>query len=529
MTSAHRTIDVAIITILCSATALLVSCGEEPVTSDREASQSAPVVSGEPKSGGSLIIAVPSDADRLDPHIVTDAASMHMIENLHATLLRYGDDYGVLENDLAESVDISDDGLSVTIRLRDDAVFHSGRPVEAADVVYSINRIIDTGVRAQHFSAIDQIKTPDDHTIVLHLGHPSAPLRAYLAYPMNAIVDQQWIEAGETNSNQFANAGCGPFVLQQWRRDQSFTVVRFDEYHVPDRPYLDEIIYRPMPDETARSTAMRNGEIDIMLEVPAKDIPLLEQADDVVIESVPGTFWEYVGLNCQQPPFDDVRVRQAVAWAIDRQMINQLVKFGRATVMTSGPIPPHHWAGAEVDLYQQSDRERAGALLAEAGLSNGVDVVMKVGSDFEYQVQAAQVVKQQLAPIGIRVSLENLESSVFFDALSRGDFQMTLVGWLGEVDPDGFTWNIFHSEGKYNQQGYANNEVDRLLLAGRRTLERPARRDYYTEAQRLITADAPMAFLYVNEQVSAWGPQVQGFIVHPTATTLSLRDTWLTR
>ncbi len=483
-----------------------------------------------PRRGGTLTIAMLDDASRLDPHVVTDAAAMRMIENIYSTLLRYGRRYGDFEADLAESVNLSDDGLTCTIHLVDNARFHTGRPIEAADVVYSLRRIVEMGVRAGHFAAIERYEAPDARTVVLHLREPSAALLSYLAHPMNAIVDRHVIEANDGSLDR-ADGGSGPFKLIDWQRGRHLILDRFTHYHIADRPYLDRVVYRPMPDETGRTTALRTGEIDLIHEVAPKDVPILEQAPQVHVESAPGTFWEYVGLQCARPPFDDPRVRQAVAWAIDRDMINQLVKFGQATVLDGAHLPPNHWADPGLSAYPHPDTQRARELLAQAGVGPGdanARVELIVDSAVAYQVRAAEMIKQMLAEIGMNVTIQGLESSVFFDRLGRGDFQMTVVGWMGFVDPDEWTWNLFHSSGPYNQQRYANPRVDELLDTARRTIGRDARLPLYHEALRIITADAPMVFLYVNPRTSAWRDRVRGYHGHPTAATIALRDTWLT-
>jgi peptide/nickel transport system substrate-binding protein len=495
----------------------------------REESAPAVAYDGPPKPGGTLTIAIQADGQSLDPHTVTDAGSMRLIENLYSTLMRYKPEYGEIEPDLAERVEISDDGKIYTFALRDNARFHSGRAVTAEDVRYSLDRIREKQVRADPFAVIERIDTPDPRTVRLILREPSAPLLTHLAYPMNAIVDREAVEASN-GSLDSADAGSGPFKLVEWRKDNHLKLAKHDGYYVQDRPYLDAITIRPIPDETARSTALRMREVDLVLDLPAKDVPIIERIEHITIESVPGTFWEYIGLNTTRPPFDDTRVRQAVAHAIDRAALNKVIKFGRATVLDGGHIPPNHWAhAADLHPYPQRDLNRAKQLLQEAGHADGFQTTMKVGSSFQYQVDAAQMVKQQLADIGITLELQPLESSLFFDALGKGDFDTTLVGWVGFVDPDEWTYNLFHSTGKYNQQKFTSQDLDSLLERGRRAQDRDERTRIYADAQRLIATQAPVVNLYVNEQNTARLKDVRGFVVHPTATTLSLRDTWLAR
>ncbi|HMP73434.1 MAG TPA: ABC transporter substrate-binding protein [Kiritimatiellia bacterium] len=475
-----------------------------------------------------LIIALQSDGVSLDPHTVSDAGSMRLIENLYSTLLRYGEVYGEVEPDLATSWTISEDGLVYTFRLRTNAVFQiSGEVVTAEDVVYSLDRIRELGVRASHFEPVAKVTAPDSFTVVITLTEPFAALLSYLAHPMNAVVDRR---VAADQGLQSKGGGSGPFRLERWRKDDRFRMVRHEAYHLDGRPRLDAVTFRPISDDTARITAMRNGEIDVILDLAARDIDRLDGMPGVTVTSVPGTFWEYLGLNTTRPPFDDVRVRQAVAWAVDREVINQLVKFGQALPLKGGPIPPNHWAHLDEVVYPAQDLDRARALLAEAGVApEALKVDLLVGSDFAYQVQAAEVVKQQLRAAGLEVTVVSLESGMFFNRLGERDFDMALVGWLGFVDPDEWTYNLFRTGAPWNQQGFSHPDVDSALAEGRRLLDREQRKPVYDRVQRILTEQAPMVFLFINERAMAALDDVRGFEAHPTVTTLSLRDTWLER
>jgi peptide/nickel transport system substrate-binding protein len=469
-----------------------------------------------------VVIAVQADARTLDPHMATDAASMRFVENMYSGLLRYADAYGELEPDLATAWTVSDDGLVYAFTLRTNAFFHgSGRPVTAADVVYSLDRIRREGARASVFAPVRSITAPDEHAVTVTLHTPLAALPAHLAHPMSAIVDREVVEG--TGLERHAG-GCGPFRLVEWKRQQHLRLSANPAYALPGRPRVAALTYRPIPDETARTTALRNGEVDILLDVAGKDIERLREVPGIVVESQPGTFWEYLGLNCTRPPFDDVRVRQAVAWAVDRALLNQLVKFGRATVLDGGPIPPNHWAYAGLSVYPRPDPDQARTLLAAAGLGEGADVELIVGSDFPYQVKAAEAIKQMLRPLNLRVTVRALESGAFFDRLGRKEFDLTVVGWLGFVDPDEWLGLLFRSGAEWNQQGYGNPEVDALIEQGRATRDRAERTEIYRRAQAVIAGEAPMVFLYVNERTSARLADVTGFVNHPTVTTISLRD-----
>lgn len=470
-----------------------------------------------------IIVALQSDGTSLDPHTVNDAASMRLIENMYDTLFRYTETYGAFAPALVSVWTLAEDQRTYRLTLKTNATFHaSGRTVTAEDVKYSLERMMNIGARSFQLEGVHAMRVLDPFIIEIELDEPFAPFPIYLAHPMNAIVDREVVEATGLDRT---DGGSGPFRLVEWKKDRHLILEKYDAYAEPNTPILDRVIYRPIPDETARTIALRNGEVDIILDVAAKDVALLEAVPGIRVTSVPGTFWEYLGLNCTRAPLSDPRVRQAIAWAVDRSLLNRLVKFGRATELTGGPIPPNHWAYAELNLYPRRDVERAKHLLVEAGYPDGFPLTVKVGSAFAYQVRAAEVIKQQLRDIGIEVKIQALESGLFFHALGNKEFEAAIVGWLGFVDPDEWTYNLFKTDAPWNQQGYSNAQVDAWLEQGRSTLDSDVRKSIYKNVQRQVAMDAPMVFLYVNDRTSAMLDSVAGFEVHPTATTISLRNT----
>ncbi|MFW5786652.1 MAG: ABC transporter substrate-binding protein [Halanaerobiales bacterium] len=481
------------------------------------------------KYGGKLVMTDGSfnDAKTLDPHKASAAGSMRYIENMYNTLLRYKKGtYGELEGDLAREHEVSEDGLEYTFYLHENVKFHNGDEVTSEDVKYSIQRIIDQKVRESQFDSVEAIETPDRYTVKFKMSEKVSPFTTFLAYPMNAIVNKDVVEDND-GSLDTIDAGSGPFKLDEWEKDQHLIIEKFDDYFIEDKPYLDEVEFKPIPDSNARTTALRNEEIDMILAVEAEDIEKFEDEDEIVVKTEPGSYWEYLGLNTKEGPLSDKKVRQAVSWALDRKQINDMVKFGHATPLTGGPIPPGHWAHPDLDIYPEQDLEKAKSLLEEAGYGDGFSTDLIVLSDNKAQKNAATIIKQQLQQIGIDLEVRSLESSVYFDKLGEQDFNMTVIGWVGFVDPDEFLYNIFHTGEKSNQQAYSNSEVDKLLEEGRKTFDQEERKKIYREAIEIIAKDAPMAFLYVNPRTSAYLDKVKGFDVNPTKTTISLQDTWL--
>ena len=211
--------------------------------------------------GGTLTITDLSDAQSLDPHTVTDAASMRYIENMYNTLFRYkADAYGEVEGELVKDYKVSEDGKTYTFTLHEGVKFHNGDKLTSEDVKYSIERIIDSEVRKDQFSALESIETPSETEVVVTLSTPVAPFVTFLANPMNAIVNQTIVEENEGDLSN-ADAGSGAFQLVNWTKDQEMELEKFEDYFKEDLPYLDKVVWRSIPDETARSTAIRNGEV----------------------------------------------------------------------------------------------------------------------------------------------------------------------------------------------------------------------------------------------------------------------------
>lgn len=469
-----------------------------------------------------MVIAIQSDGDTLDPHQAQTAASQRLVENMYSTLMRLSDEYPEIEPDLLADYEVDEAFQVFDLTLEQDVRFHSGNPLTARDVAFSLERIRDMGT-SQPMTHLREVVVHDDHHLTLHFDEPMSPLMTYLALPTHAIVDRQVVEEHDGDIDR-VDAGSGPFQLVEWRPGRRLELERFEDYHEPELPRLDRLTYRPIPDDTARVVALGNREVDVVVDVPVASVDNLERQEGVTLETVPGTFWEYVGFNTRQPPFDDARVRQAVAHAIDREAINQGVKYGRARVLAGGPIPPHHWADAHLELYPEPELGRARHLLADAGHREGLSTQIIVGTDFPYQVDAAQMIAEMLRRVGIDARVNQLETGQFFNRLNEGDFEMTVVGWVGFVDPDQWFADIYHSEGMYNQQGYASDEVDALIAAGRAAGPRHERRRIYAELQEQIADDAPTVFLYMNDQIGAHLDDVRGFVVHPTATTISARE-----
>lgn len=510
-----RSVLLSIILVLA---VLLSACG---AGGGSEKPAEGPSVDTESKTD--LIVALQSEPASLDPHVASDVASLEASQVMYNTLFSYTETYGEVVPSLVEDdYEVSEDGLTYTFHLKEGVKFHSGAEMTSEDVVYSIQRIRDKGVRAEGFAAVESMETPDAQTVVLHLSYAYAPLLTVLANPNNAIVEKAVAEA---NGGDLSNvdASSGAFKLNAWEVGTSVTFDAFADYF-EGAPAYQTLVLRTISDENAATTAIRNGEIDMIFDATDTEISVLEN-QGLEITSVPGTFWEYLGMNCESGVLQDKAVRQAIAYAIDREAINTVVKMGHATVLTDANIPATHEDYCGANTYAAQDLEKAKQLLSDAGYGEGdIKLVLKVGSDWQYQVDAAQIIKQQLAEVGIEVSIEAMESGVYFDDLNNGNFDLTVCGWSGFVDADEYLYNLFTTDGTYNQQNYSNPEVDEILNQARMETDPATRTELYKQAQVMIAEDAPMAFLYMNNFTIISGKHVKNITAHATATTIFLKD-----
>jgi peptide/nickel transport system substrate-binding protein len=513
----------------------IVGCSSNSTTSEGTGSSgsdsgtnSGSETTGEPKAGGELIVGIITDPVGLDPHLASAASTVRVIEHVYSGLLQQDvENYGSYLPDLAKSWDISEDNKTYTFHLVQGVKFHNGREMTAEDVKYSIERIKDPALgspRAYMFEKVESVNVIDDYTVEFKLSQPFSPLLSNLASSQNAIVPKEVVE--EHGDLQNVAIGTGPFVFEKYTPQTEIVLTKNQDYYVEGLPYLDKITLKPIPDDTARTTALRTGTVDVIENVPQKDVLTLEGDSNVVVQGGPGTFYDYIGFNMNKEPFNDIKVRQAIATAVNRQEIVDISLFGYGTVINGGPIPKGHWAHADFVAYEQ-DLEKAKSLLAEAGYPDGFKATIKVGAEYKSQVSIAQVVKEQLQPLGIEIEVQPTEWGLFLDQWNKKEFDMVVLGWIGAVDPDDWLYAQFHSGEDWNAYGLADPVIDELLEKGQAVTDQSERKEIYQEAQQLIAEQAPYVFLHVNDQYDGLSPAVKGYVTTPTGSMVGFKTTWL--
>ena len=460
-------------------------------------------------SGGAssavLRVAIGGEPDQLDPNKTSAYFSFQVLENVFDTLVQ-PDESLEMQPALAESWEVSEDQLTWTFALRQGVTWHDGTPFSSADVVYTYNRIIDEELsNAWKFGAVTAIDAPDESTVVITVSAPTPNLLSSLGgFKGLAIVQEANVTSGDIATKPI---GTGPFSLTSYSSGDHITLTANPDYW-GGAPALGGIEYQFISEPSTALAALRSGEIDWTDVVPPQQVSELEGDDSLTVGITPSSDYWYLALNEAREPWSDVRVRQAIAYAIDRDAILQAVSYGTAEANQLA-IPKDSFWYAEYSRYSL-DLATAQELLDDAGFTGGT-LDMLATSDYPETVTAAQIIASNLAEIGITVEIRQPDFSTWLDEQNSGNFDMLMMGWLGNIDPDDFYYSQHHSEGGSNAQGYANAEVDELLDAGRVETDQDLRKQQYTDAATIIADECSYIYLYNPSVIQTWTPDLGGY------------------
>ena len=464
----------------------------------------------EPKAGGTLRAAWQAPWESLDPHFASTEASFQILNNVLETLTFFDDDMNLIPW-LAESWSRSDDGLTWTFMLREGVTFSNGRALTAADVEWTFNRLVDpetgSGNSWRVGGAGTTIEAVDDLTVTFTTESPIATLPASLAANKSVAVMAE--ESLEDDGTIQVPIGSGPFVISEVEGNTRLVLTARDDYWQEVGPYLDEVIITPITDDAARDLALQGGEADWIFTISPQNLETLQNDDDVIVELAPRLAYDYFGLDLTKTPFDDVRVRQAIAYAIDREVICQFAFFGlcEASHGPTGSGTPWYFPYAPYDR----DLEKASALLEEAGYGDGFTMEIMTVVGFDETLRGAQVVQQQLAEVGIEVVIDNIEFGAWLDRQAAGEFDAFMLSWLGLTDVEDYFFLQHRTGNAYNVTGFSNERFDELVDQGRTLDDFDARYAVYEEANQILVDEAPYIFMYIKAEVKAYAPYVKGF------------------
>jgi peptide/nickel transport system substrate-binding protein len=483
------------------------------------------------KRGGKLIIGADVNPVGLDPALTTAFSSVAIYEQMYLSLGTLEYKTNKVIPDLAESWR-NVDPKTYEFKLRQGVKFHSGREVTSEDVKYSIERLMDPKVSVplrSYLGPVDKVEPVDKYTVRVVMKEVFAPLVSVLADRRPcAIVDRDVIEKNGSLSNW--DGGSGPFKLVEYTPDVRVVLERNGDYYDKGKPYLDQIEFRIIPDESARLAAIRAGDVDLTVLKDPKNARLLASDKNINLNDVP-SFWRSASpFNLARKPLDDVRVRQAISYAIDRQEIINTVLFGEGVV--TGPIPPAEaeWA---IPVNKENfptfypDLDKSRALLKEAG-AEGLKIGIQAAPAYAPDIPTAQVLQSQLKRVGIDLQVQQMEWAAVLQAQRDRNFDLNLTFNTNRPDPDTYL-SVADSKGSSNWGSYNNPKMDELLQKGRTTVDLAERKKIYADVQRLFALDLPFLFLYVIKNYEPARSLVKGYTPMASGYRLALKETSVER
>lgn len=494
-----------------------------------------------PITGDTLVAGSIGDARNLIPILASDSASADICGLVFNGLVKYAPDL-TLVGDLAERWEVQEGGLVIVFHLRPHVRWHDEVPFTARDVQFTYERLVDPSTPTPYsgdFERIESLEVIDDLTVRVRYKEPFAPGLASWGMWM---MPRHLLEQTDWQTTPFARhpIGTGPFRFTRWKTGESIELIANPAYF-EHRPYVDRYFTRIIPDQATMFLELSTEQVDLSGLTP---LQFRRQIDTQFFRAryqvfrYPAFGYTYMGYNLRDPRFADRRVRQALNLAINKADIIDGVLLGLGRVST-GPFPPESWAYNETIQPAPYDPAGAQALLAEAGWrdSDGDGWLDRGGQPFRFTLltnqgndqrqKAAEIIQRRLKEIGIQVEIRVVEWSAFLSQfIDARNFEAVLLGWGLSRDPDLF--DIFHSSktkpGEFNFVGYRNDEVDRLILEGRRTFDQAARAAIYKRIHALIYEDQPYTFLYVPDALPIVHARFRNIVVSPIGIGYNLID-----
>jgi len=507
-----------------------------------------------PQSGGTLIFSAGSNIHTLDPHFAYDTLSTAACRLLYDGLLDYDYDGNMIPSLAAQLPRVSDAGRAFRFELRNGIKFHNGREITAHDISWSLHRLLSqttgspgypfyksiVGAPAYHrgeAERIEGIRVIDDKTIEFQLDEADQTFLNALAMPFAYPLAKEQVEKLEATEGPDSvgrhPVGAGPFAFSRWERGVQVELHRFEDYWAPGAR-VERMVFLENISPDVASARFRNGDLDVIYR-PSKVNRLFMRESKAWAPyraEVPSPSVYAIGLNCELPPFDNVHVRRAVAFAIDR---SKLERLNPGEVLAASQVLPPMLAPYDPELptRQVFDLERAKEEMRLAGFPNGLNEPITLWVRGEGDVRGAQLFQQDLKAIGIEIELKMVSFATYLKETGKPRVaQAAFTGWHQDFpDPSNFMDILFHSRSIHpvnseNRSFYRNPELDAILDSARAEVDRNKRLALYAQANAILAEDAPWAFLSYAVDMFAWQPYVKGFRPHPVWLN-EYRNIWL--
>ncbi len=477
--------------------------------SQAESSESSQSQAGSPVYGGSIVVGIQQDVDSLDPHKATAAGTKEILFNIFEGLVK-PDENGDLMNALASDYTISEDGLVYTFTLREGVKFHNGNTVTAQDVKYSLDRasgLLDGTPLISSLSVLTSVDILDEKTVQVTVGSANTEL----IYSFVAAI----IPAGSGEEESGTPIGTGPFSFVSYKPQEGVVIAKNADYWQEGLPYLDEVNFKIVNSPDTALLELKGGSIQIYPYLT--DSQANELKDSFQILSAPSDVVQALFLNNAVEPLNDVRVRQAICYALDLDMVNEFVAGGEATLVSSAMLPTLQTYYVDLtDTYGSgANIQKAQELMADAGFPDGFDLEITVPSNYEYHMQTAEVVAEQLKAAGINATINPVEwSSWLSDCYTDRNYQSTISGITSDMTP-GYLTNRFQTDSKKNFVNFASDAYDEAYQNAAAALDPAEKAEYYKQVQKILCDEAGSAFIQVPPITIAMDPKLAGYKFYP--------------
>ena len=468
-----------------------------------------------------LTVGLPGTVHSLDPAAYRDRMTEGVVRAIFDGLVEWGFDMQP-QLEIAESWKWIDN-TTLQYKIRKGITFHNGEPLTSEDVEFSLNRVIkevamcgETSPRKGLVTNVESISCVDPYTVRLHLSMPSPTLPRMLSHqqivPKDYLEEIMAREGGGCEEFREYPVGAGPFKFVEWKKGEYLVVDRYEGYYGDFPGNVDRIVFKMIPEEASRIAALKTGEIDIALDISLSQLPVLEADPNILVKSAMGTRGRMVEMNVTKPPFDDVRVRWAMNYAVDIQEIVDALYLGKGTVF-AGPLLS---ADANLSPYLEPygyDPDKARALLTEAGYPDGFPLIIDAVSP---HIEWAQAVANYLRDAGIDASVRIWEYKIVKPELLACNRQMFVRDWgCSGLDPVGYLDAKVVCGGRGNYSCYCNPKADALIELAAAETNPDIRKGMYWAVQEILYYDAPWIFGYSVDEVGACGSWVDGWEAHP--------------
>ena len=459
------------------------------------------------EASNSVVVGISQDLDSLDPHSAVYAGTREVLFNLFEGLVKATSD-GNIEPAVAQSYEVAEDASSISFVIREGITFHDGTPVTAEDIKYSLERYAQIQGEESAFADFSELEIVDDQTVNVVLREPNSEF----IYELTCAIVPEANDA-DINSNPI---GTGPFKFVSFKPGESLVVEKYADYWKEGLPYLDQVTFKVVTDTDSAINQLNAGTLDIFQYLTFDQTTTLNQNFNVLEGSV--NYVQGMFLNNAVEPFNDVRVRQALYYAVDRDLINEFLFGGKAHVIGTNMIPAaEFYYNADTETTYSRDLDKARELLTEAGYPNGFEFTITVPNNYAPHEGTAQIIAESLAEVGIKANINLVEFNTWYaDAYVDRKYEATVVAVDGRLAPNSwFDKNL--STASNNFTNYSNPEFDELYKKAMAAIDLDEKAGYYKEMQQLLADDAASIYIQDPANLVAVNAALEGYVFFPIA------------